>query len=110
MVEIQTLLLNSIEDLRSKTGVPGVSAAISLSTGDTITAATGFADVERKIPLTRDTRLLGGSTGKTFATVTALTLVQQGRLNLDTPISTWLGDKDWFTRLPNAPDLTLRSL
>jgi len=105
-----TLLTNYIVNLRTKTRAPGISAAVSFPTGVTITAVTGFADVEYKISLTRDTRMLGGSTGKTFAAVTVLILVQDGLLNLDLPVSTWMRKKEWFNKLPNARDLTLRTL
>lgn len=37
-------------------------------------------------------------------------LAREGTLDLDAPLSTWLGDEAWYARLPNAGDLTLRVL
>ncbi|GAH95324.1 unnamed protein product, partial [marine sediment metagenome] len=37
--------------------------------------------------------------GKTFVGATVLALVQEGVLSLDDPISKWLNDRSWFSRL-----------
>mgnify|MGYP006267295959 FL=1 len=60
--------------------------------------------------MTPETRMLGGSTGKSFAAAVVLALAQEGRLDLDAPLARWLGDRPWFDRLPNADALTLRHL
>ena len=57
-----------------------------------------------------DDRMLAGSVGKMFVAVIALQLVEQGRLDLDAPVSRWLGGEPWFARVPNAERLTLRHL
>ena len=51
-----------------------------------------------------------GSVGKTFTAAVAISLVHEGKLNLDDKIETWLGKEDWFGRLPNGKDITLRML
>ena len=73
-------------------------------------AATGWADREDATRMTPNTRMLGGSTGKSFAAAVVLVLAQEGRLDLDAPLARWLGDRPWFDRLPNADALTLRRL
>lgn len=70
----------------------------------------GVADIERNIALKDSDRLLAGSIGKTFVAVAALMLVEQGKLNLDDKISTWLGHEPWFAQLPNSSEVTLRML
>ena len=72
--------------------------------------ASGMSDIERGTPLKSSDRLLAGSVGKTFVAVAALMLVEQGKLNLDQKISTWLGTESWFPRLPNGKDITVRML
>jgi len=37
-------------------------------------------------------------------------LVDEGRLNLNAPVSTWFQDAFWFTALPNAHDTALAML
>ena len=57
-----------------------------------------------------EARMLAGSVGKMFVAGVVLDLVGRGDLDLDAPISDWLGDEPWFSHLPNGPDLTLRLL
>jgi len=39
-----------------------------------------------------------------------LSAAAEGKLDLDAPVSRWLGAEPWFSRLPNAPSLTMRLL
>jgi CubicO group peptidase (beta-lactamase class C family) len=52
----------------------------------------GMADVEAGKPVTPQTRFKWGSASKWVTSVTALRLVEQGRLSLDAPIITYLPD------------------
>ena len=54
--------------------------------------AYGQADRERNIANTLDTRFRIGSMNKMFTAVAILQLVQQGKIRLDAPIGTYLGD------------------
>jgi len=55
-------------------------------------------------------RMLAGSVGKTFAAVTALQLVKEGKIGLEDKVEKYLGAEPWFPRLPNAKDITVRQL
>ena len=57
-----------------------------------------------------DGLMLAGSTGKTFFAAVAVQLIEAGQLDLDAPISKYLGNRPWFSRLPNAHDITVRHL
>jgi D-alanyl-D-alanine carboxypeptidase len=72
--------------------------------------ASGLADRTAGRALSPDDLLMAGSTGKTFFAAVALQLIEAGRLDLDAPISKYLGAKPWFSRLPNAKDITVRML
>ena len=61
----------------------------------------GFASVEDERPLTAGSRFRIGSITKTFTAVLVLQLVEQGRLDLETPLS------DYFPDIPNADGITL---
>ena len=54
--------------------------------------------------------MMAASIGKRFAAATVLALAREGKLRLDDPVSTWLGDRPWFSRLPNHDPITLRHL
>jgi D-alanyl-D-alanine carboxypeptidase len=100
-----------LEVLHGGRGYPGgVVAGYALPDGRVGLAATGVADVGAAAPMTVETRSMSGSIGKMFVSAVALSLVRDGTLDLDTRISTWLGDEPWLPRLPNAEDITLRML
>jgi len=99
-----------LDSLRAADGFPGATAAV-VGADETIQAfATGVADREDSTRMTPHMRMLGGSTGKSFAAAVVLALAQRGPLDLDAPIARWLGNRPWFDRLPNADGLTLRML
>jgi len=52
----------------------------------------GFADRERKLPITTDSKFRVGSVGKMFTAVAALQLVDAGRLDLSESVGTYLPD------------------
>ena len=69
-----------------------------------------MSDTARKERMRPDHLLLAGSVGKTLAAAVALQLVQEGTLDLDAKVSTYLGHEPWYARLPNAADVTVRQL
>jgi D-alanyl-D-alanine carboxypeptidase len=89
---------------------PGASLAFVLPDGTPITVVAGFADPDTARKMSPDDRLMAGSTGKTYVAAAAMRLVLAGKMSLDDPLSRWLGKREWFDRLPNASELTLRSL
>lgn len=99
-----------LDRVRLQFGFPGMTAAYVLGDGTTGTAASGMADVEGGVPMTEQSRMLAASIGKSFVSAVAIALAQEGRLDLDEPVSRWLGAYDWFERLPNHEAITLRHL
>jgi CubicO group peptidase (beta-lactamase class C family) len=71
--------------------VPGV--AIGIANGDTQhTAGFGVTSIEHPLAVDADTLFQIGSTTKTVTGTAAMRLVEQGKLDLDTPIRTYLPD------------------
>ena len=101
---------SALDEARHQYGFPGATAAYALSDGTVGVVATGIADMEAGTPMTVRSRMLAASLGKTFVGATAIALAQEGRLDLDAPISQWLRGRPWFSRLPNHEDITLRQL
>lgn len=100
----------TLDSMRVNYGLPGATAAYVWVDGKTGFAATGFADVEAGTPMSSKSRMLAASIGKTFVGATAVSLVEEGVLDLDIPIERWLGDLPWFQRIPNHEQITLRHL
>ena len=105
-----TRFQTEIDRIREQYGFPGMTAAYVMSDGTSGTAASGLADVEAEFPMTDKSRMLSASTGKSFVGALCIALASKGRLDLDEPVSRWLGKYDWFARLPNRESITLRHL
>ncbi len=99
-----------LEALRSEHGFPGATVAWIGSDGSVQSRATGWADPDAELPMAPDSRMLAASIGKSFVAAAVLALESDGVLDLDDPLSAWLGARPWFGRLPNHATLTLRHL
>jgi D-alanyl-D-alanine carboxypeptidase len=69
-----------------------------------------LADVESRQAMKLESRMLAASIGKTFVGAEVLALAQEGKLGLDDAVSRWLGDRPWYSRLPNGGEITIRHL
>jgi CubicO group peptidase (beta-lactamase class C family) len=69
--------------------VPGIAIGM-LYQGQEYAAGYGVTNVNHPLPVDTDTHFQIGSTTKTVTATAALRLVEQGRLDLDTPIRTYL--------------------
>lgn len=84
-----TALQSALEDAVAAHPVPGAVVG-TLRDGLVEVAATGVLDMRTGEPMTPDTAFLTGSITKVWATVLALTLVQEGALDLDAEITHYL--------------------
>ena len=85
--------------LCSDKNVPGCGISVSLH-GETVhTYTTGYADVANGVPFAMDTLFNLYSASKVSTVVTGMRLVEQGRLELHTPVSRYL---------PEAAGITVR--
>ena len=75
------------ELLRSLLRIPGMSAAIVKDQELLWAKGFGFADVEKRVPATPKTLYYIASLTKTLATTVLMQLVEQGKLDLDEPMS-----------------------
>ena len=103
-------LSTMLEEARTEMKMPGLRAAVRFPDGRLVRAAVGLGDVEAVIPLDDGIGMPGGSTGKTFVAALTMLLVEEGKLSLDDPASKWLGDRPWFSKLPNADEIRVRHL
>lgn len=108
--ELLTKLSTKLNQIYEESNAPGVSFSVVLPDGEAVTLVAGYANIEKKIKMQPDHKMLGGSTGKVFYSVVVMQLIEEGKLDLDKPVSDYLGKNEWFSRLPNAQELTLRNL
>jgi CubicO group peptidase (beta-lactamase class C family) len=71
--------------------LPGVVVAVQRG-GDVVAHATGVADVETGRPMTPDTVFHLASVSKVYTATLVMNLVDEGLLDLDVPITTYLPD------------------
>lgn len=89
---------------------PGATLGVALENGESFGLAVGYSDRDVKTPMKATDRMLAGSTGKMFAAATAFQLIKDGKIGLDDKIEKYIGKEPWFSRLPNAKDVTVRML
>lgn len=90
-----------IERNRLALGIPGVAVAVLDGAGDVRTICQGVTSLEHPLPITPTTLFQIGSISKTFVATAALALVDEGRLDLDEPVRTYVDDLQLST-----PELT----
>lgn len=78
--------------LTKQYGTTSVQYALIDNGKITVTGQTGLNDVEGKISLTNETMYGIGSTSKMFTTVAVMKLVDEGKINLDTPLVQYITD------------------
>lgn len=81
-----------VNDLRTLLKIPGMSAVIIKDQNVLWAKGFGFADLENRIPATPDTLYHIASLTKTFAATLIMQLVEQGKLDLDEPMSRYSSD------------------
>lgn len=89
-----------------RTPVPGVLIGVWDGAGGSYVRGFGFADLKAKRPMTAADHFRIGSNTKTFVIGVLLQLVDEGKLNLDDPLSRFsIG-----VAVPNAAHITVREL
>jgi D-alanyl-D-alanine carboxypeptidase len=95
-------------DAAVREGLPGVSLRVK-APGIDYKGVAGVADLATGEPFTTDHVMYVASLGKTFTAAVALQLCEEGRLELDAPITTWL-PLDVTGHIPFSGKITLRHL
>ena len=89
--------------------IPGMSVAfVDLETGFTWTQGFGYADAAEGIPVTDETMFYIGTISQTFTAIAVMQLVEEGLIDLDEPIVTYL--PEFRTLDGNYQNITTRML
>ena len=107
---LRRVLTDSIPAWLARFKSPGLAVAIVDHCAPVWTATFGFADVTSKRPVTRNTAFPMGSISKTFTAWAIMTLVQEGKVELDAPADSYL--KQWHMPASSfdARQVTVRRL
>ncbi|MBS3819895.1 serine hydrolase [bacterium] len=90
--------------------IPGMSVSVVYDQDILWTQGFGFADKEKKIETTPSTIYSICSISKLFTSISVMQLRDQGKIDLDEPIQTYLPWFDIKDKYPKAPEITLRRI
>ncbi|KON90318.1 hypothetical protein AF332_14910 [Sporosarcina globispora] len=83
---------NSIDEFMvsnlKKTGLPGVS--VSIIKGNKVIYTAGYGNDSEGNPITADTKMYIGSVSKSFTSLAVMQLVEQGKIQLQKPVKSYL--------------------
>src|SRR4051812_45835770 len=82
-------LQKKLTELATELDVPGVSVGVLID-GKEHYAFHGVTSVENSLPVDENTLFQFGSTGKTYTATAMMRLVEQGKVDLDAPVRTYL--------------------
>ena len=89
MVSDQRTLQEWVTEAAERLAVPGVAVGV-YHDGEEHYAFHGVTSLENPLPVDEHTLFQFGSTGKTFTATAIMRLVEQGRIELDAPVRTYL--------------------
>lgn len=87
-----------------KPDMPGVAVLVARDGQILFQGGYGLADVEKKTPITTETKFRIGSVTKQFTAAAIMKLAEQGKLSVDDPLA------KYFPDVPNAKEIKLRHL
>lgn len=79
-----------MEELRTQTGSPGLSAAVAVDGRIVWAEGFGLADAENQVPVSPESRFRLGSISKLITAAAAAKLVESGKLDLDAPVQRYV--------------------
>lgn len=103
-------LQKTLDSLCDKSGYPGMVFSHIDSNNNVYAYASGYANLEKRELMTVNHKLHGGSTGKTIVSALIMQLVQKGEISLDDKVSQYFKKTDWYSRMANAKDITIKHL
>jgi len=104
---VTTRLESEVAKILEETGIPAISIALVRDGDVAWTGAYGLANAGARVPATPETYFSTGSTFKFVSATAILQLVEQGKLDLDTPLNRLLGPE---LAIAGADDVTLRHM
>ncbi len=90
-------------------GAPGLLLAVAKGAEIPQAFSWGVSDLATQDPLTTADYVRIGSVTKPVTTVVVMSLVEEGLIDLDVPVTEYLGD-DWYGSYGNGAEITLRHL
>lgn len=101
------LLASFVEALLGRSGLPGLTLAVTDSDGPLAAGTFGYSDLSARTPVAPTTLFEIGSIGKTFTALALLQLQEEGLVDLHEPVTRYL---PWFEIRSRYEPITLHHL
>ncbi|MFC4218869.1 serine hydrolase [Flagellimonas marina] len=108
--ELESELQAKLNYIVQENQLPGATFSLLLDEQHQITLAAGFLDTDEKIPMKPNTKMPAGSVGKIFFAAVALKMIEEGKLDLEDKVATFLGNTEWYPTFPNHADIKIINL
>ena len=106
--ELDRLILGTLKDHKSR--IPGLAVGIVVDGKLAYFKGEGFANVEKKVPISQKTVFRMASVSKIFTTIGIMQLCEQGKFQLDDPVNKFLQAGSVGKKKDDWPDVTFRHL
>ncbi len=110
IAELNNNFQTSLNEIKQEYGFPGITASYALPQVYVAGFASGMADKENDLVMQPHMLMLSASIGKMYVGAIISQLVREGVVNMNDPLSKWIGYKEWYNRLPNAENITIAHL
>lgn len=108
--DLKQEIQQELDKILKENNIPGLTFAIAFEDGKTWEFVSGLSDLEEETPMKIGDRMLSGSVGKMYVAPIIMMYAEQGKLDLDDPISKYLGDRSWISDLQYADEITIYHL
>ena len=88
IVALDSIIRNNLEQQR----IPGAAVAVVHDGRIIFSQCYGYADTQKKVPITEDTYFMVGSLTKSFTALAVQKLIQQGKVDLNADIRKYIPD------------------
>lgn len=92
---LETFLDEFIPEKMEISHVPGMVITVVQGSEIILAKGYGYADIENKIPMTAQSTIRAGSVSKSILATGVIKLIEQGVLDLNTPVSAYISDLDF---------------
>jgi CubicO group peptidase (beta-lactamase class C family) len=106
----EALAEHLIEQVMKQHHIPGMAAALIVDQQIIWQDSFGLANIDQEIPVTEDTVFKMWSLAKPFTAVEIMRLVEEGLVDLDTPISEYVPEFTIQSRFPDGEPITIRHI
>lgn len=108
--EVEEFIDTRMAELMAEQGIPGGAVSVVADGEEVFSNGYGAADRESGAPVSPDTTFPTASVAKSFTAVAVLQLVEQGELDLDTDVNTYLPEDAQLPETPSGEPVTLHHL